>query len=133
MRPLTPETDPKTDHGFQLFIFNFKTKSFLICEKTIVSLSKFLIVELVIYLKNEKDFAVLEPLLKRMKIRFERKNGPKKAISNAKQPSTAQQNLESARAKLLQMLKEGVDVSSYGDPIQWQREVQQDNRLPFRD
>ena len=68
-----------------------------------------------------------------MKIRFERKNGPKKAISNAKQPSTAQQNLESARAKLLQMLKEGVDVSSYGDPIQWQREVQQDNRLPFRD
>jgi GH25 family lysozyme M1 (1,4-beta-N-acetylmuramidase) len=31
------------------------------------------------------------------------------------------------------MLKEGVDVSSYGDPVDWQKEARQDNTLPYRE
>lgn len=84
--------------------------------------------ELVIYLKNEEDLAVLEPLLKRMHLHFERKNGE----SNPSL-SLAEQKLEAARAQLRQMLQAGVDISTYGDPIEWQRETRMDTALPFRD
>lgn len=84
--------------------------------------------ELVVYINDEKDFSVLEPLLSRMKLRFERKNN----VNAINESSATQEKVESARAQLLQMLKEGVDVSSYGDPVAWQKETRQDNMLPFR-
>lgn len=84
--------------------------------------------ELVVYINDEKDFSVLEPLLSRMKLRFERKNN----VNAINESSATQEKVESARAQLLQMLKEGVDVSSYGDPVAWQKEARQDNILPFR-
>ena len=89
--------------------------------------------ELVIYLKNEQDFIVLEPLLKRMKIRFEQKDIKKKVVVRTKRLLSAQQKLETARVRLLQMHKEGIDVTSYGDPVQWQKDTRQDTCLPFRD
>jgi hypothetical protein len=75
--------------------------------------------ELVIYINDEKDFSVLEPLLNRMKLRFERKNN----VRTMNESSSTQEKVESARAQLLQMLKEEVDVSSYGDPVAWQKET----------
>ncbi len=75
--------------------------------------------ELVVYINDEKDFSVLEPLLSRMKLRFERKNN----VNAINESSATQEKVESARAQLLQMLKEGVDVSSYGDPVAWQKEA----------
>jgi hypothetical protein len=84
--------------------------------------------ELVIYLKNEEDLAVLEPLLKRLQLRFERKNSDHNTLL-----PLAEQKLEAARVQLLQMLQAGVDVSTYGDPVEWQQATRTDNNLPFRD
>lgn len=89
--------------------------------------------ELVVYIQNEQDLIVLEPLLKRMKLRFERKNGKKESTQQAKLDLSAQQRLEAARVLLLQMHEEGIDVSTYGDPIEWQRETRNDPAQPFRD
>ena len=77
--------------------------------------------ELVVYINDEKDFSALEPLLNRMKLRFERKTN----VRAMNESSSTQEKVESARAQLLQMLKEGVDVSSYGDPVGWQKETRQ--------
>ncbi len=88
--------------------------------------------ELVIYLKDEQDLRILEPLLKRMKLRFEKKNGlstPKKA----QQKSAKEKNLEAARTLLLKMHQDGVDASYYGAPSDWQREIRTESTLPFRD
>jgi len=88
--------------------------------------------ELVIYLKDKQDLTILEPLLKRMKLRFEKKNGRPSAVK-AEQKAAKEKNLEVARASLLKMHQEGVDTSYYGDPSEWQRETRQDTNLPFRD
>lgn len=89
--------------------------------------------ELVVYIKNEQDLVALERLLTKMKLRFEHKKSKIEEAENAKQSLSAEQKLEAARTRLIQMRKAGVDVSSYGDPIQWQRDVRQDTILPFRD
>jgi hypothetical protein len=88
--------------------------------------------ELVIYLKNEQDLTILEPLLKRMKLRFEKKNGHP-AATEAQQKSAKEKNLEAARTLLLKMHQEGIDASYYGDPSEWQRETRKEANLPFRD
>ncbi len=84
--------------------------------------------ELIVYLQNEEDLAVLEPLLKRLQLRFERKS-----VESNPSLSLAEQKLEAARVQLREMLQVGVDVSTYGDPIEWQRETRADNTLPLRD
>ncbi|MFN4257118.1 MAG: hypothetical protein ACK4Q5_19120 [Saprospiraceae bacterium] len=87
--------------------------------------------ELVIYLKNESDLAVLEPLLRRLKLRFEKKNGQQPAATS--QPLLPSK-LEAARARLLQMHEDGtVDASYFGEPVEWQRSIREDKPLPFRD
>lgn len=138
--------------------------------------------ELVVYLKNEKDLAVLEPLLKRMKLRFDMQNGNGKKTKPASSPKSKPESKENltdrvkelraqlppppskekraaalarmdelrkqihpplpprpsaekvakARAAMDALLEEGVDVSAYGDPIEWQRETRKDRELPFR-
>jgi len=88
--------------------------------------------ELVVYLKDEQDLTILEPLLKRMKLRFEKKNG-RPTATNAQQKSAREKNLEAARALLLKMHQEGVDASYYGDPSEWQRLTRTETTLPFRD
>jgi len=88
--------------------------------------------ELVIYLKDEQDLTVLEPLLKRMKLRFEKKNG-RPAVVKAQQKSVREKNLEVARAALLKMHQEGVDASYFGDPSEWQRVTRTERKMPFRD
>lgn len=34
---------------------------------------------------------------------------------------------------LQELFKHGMDVSNYGDPVEWQREIRKDRKLPFRD
>lgn len=76
---------------------------------------------------------VLEPLLRRMKIRFEQKDIKRKIGIGTKKTLSAQRRLDAARTRLLQMHKEGVDITAYGNPVQWQKETRQDTHLPFRD
>ncbi len=87
--------------------------------------------ELVIYLQDERDLAILEPLLRRLKLRFEKKKGPSNQTHQTG-TSEAKEKLETARALLLKMLEEGTDASYFGDPVEWEREVRQDRLLPFR-
>ena len=90
------------------------------------------LMELVIYLKNEEDLSVLEPILKRMKLRFEKKNGHT-SITKAQNKSVREKNLEEARGILLKMHQEGVDASYFGNPSDWQREMRLETKLPHRD
>ena len=87
--------------------------------------------ELVIYLKDEQDLTILEPLLKRMKLRFEKKDGLP-AATKAQRKTAREKNLEAARVLLLKMHQEGVDAFYYGDPSEWQRETRTETKLPFR-
>jgi hypothetical protein len=92
--------------------------------------------ELVVYLKNDSDLEVLAPLLTRMKLRFDARNGQKKQSKKAEivlPKLTPLQKLEEARAKLLQLHIDGVDASYFGDPLEWQRETRRDKQLPFRE
>jgi len=88
--------------------------------------------ELVIYLKDEQDLTVLEPLLKRMKLRFKKING-RPSTTKTQHKTAKEKNLEASRALLLKMHKEGVDASYYGEQSEWQRETRSETKLPFRD
>ena len=35
--------------------------------------------------------------------------------------------------KLHELMEKGIDVSNYGDPVEWQRRQREDRKLPFRD
>jgi hypothetical protein len=81
-----------------------------------------IIVELKI--TNPKDWAIIQPLLKRLKISFTQKETP--SVNGQK----------GARDEVLETLlhlAEQIDVSSYGDPVEYQREVRKDRPQPFRD
>ena len=85
-----------------------------------------LIIELKI--KNPSDWAMLQPLLKRLKIRFTQKNeAPQQLI---KEPVG---NHTSVVDKLNALLDAGVDASYYGDPVAFQRDARNETALPFRD
>lgn len=75
-----------------------------------------LVIELKI--KNPSDWAMLQPLLERLKIRFTKKNiEPQTSIKESlEQPI-------SVLDKLNTLLDAGVDASYYGDPVVFQREV----------
>jgi hypothetical protein len=80
-----------------------------------------LVVELKI--NNLSDWAIIERLLKRLKVNFVQKNVETPTISK-------EQKLID---ELYALLDAGVDVSNYGDPIEFQREAREDVVLPFRD
>lgn len=88
--------------------------------------------ELVIYLNDEKDLKVLEPLLKRMRLRFEKKSD-QLSIPKPNSKHTSKKSLETARTLLLKMHEQGVNASYYGDPLEWQKSTRTDIKLPFRD
>ncbi len=73
--------------------------------------------ELVSYLQDEKNLAVLEPLLRRLKLRFEKKKSPSGTANQTTTPE-AKEKLEVARTLLLKMLEDGVDASYFGDPVE---------------
>jgi hypothetical protein len=75
-----------------------------------------LVVELKI--ENPNDWATIERLLKRLKVSFVRKSVELPVVSKE------QQQLDELYALL-----EGVDVSNYGDPIEFQREVRDECRV----
>jgi hypothetical protein len=80
-----------------------------------------LVVELKI--ENPNDWATIERLLKRLKVNFVRKSVELPIVSKE----------QSAIEELYALLDAGVDVSNYGDPIEFQREAREDVVLPFRD
>ena len=82
--------------------------------------------ELVVYLQDESDLSILESLLRRLKLRFEKR---KDTISSLDVVDIdREKNLLELR-QLAAQIKE----SSFGDPIEWQREIRQDRVLPFRE
>ncbi len=75
-------------------------------------------------IKNSSEWAILEPILERLKIRFIKKNiEPQPTI---KEPI-------SVLDKLNALLDSGVDASYYGDPVAFQRDARTESVLPFRD
>jgi hypothetical protein len=79
-----------------------------------------LVVELKI--NNLSDWAIIERLLKRLKVNFVQKNVETPTISKE----------QTLIDELYALLDAGVDVSNYGDPIEFQREAREDVVLPFR-
>ena len=84
-----------------------------------------LIIELKI--KNPSDWAMLQPLLKRLRIRFIQKNEVPQEL--VKEPI---ENPTSVLDKLNALLDAGVDASYYGDPVAFQRDARHETELPFR-
>jgi hypothetical protein len=82
--------------------------------------------ELVVYLKNDSDLAILESLLNRLKLRFEKRNN-----GSFQEPKKDETEYEK-NLKELQNLAAQIEESSFGDPVEWQREMRKDRPLPFR-
>ena len=81
--------------------------------------------ELVVYLQDENDLAVIESLLKRLKLRFEKRKG---------QTETPKTDIEREKNLLeLQYLAAQINHSTFGDPLEWQAETRKDRNLLFRD
>jgi hypothetical protein len=80
--------------------------------------------DLVVELKinNLSDWAIIERLLKHLKVDFVQKN--------VEMPTTSK---EQTLIDEFYALLEGADVSYYGDPVEFQREAREDVVLPFRD
>ena len=81
--------------------------------------------ELVVYLQNENDLAVIESLLNRLKLRFEKRKG---------QTETPKTDIDREKNLLeLRYLAAQIKNSTFGDPLDWQNESRKDRSLPFRD
>jgi hypothetical protein len=72
---------------------------------------------------NDADLAVLEPLLHRLHITYIRKEEETQTVS-----------LENKTALLAELkeLASKITISSFGNPIEWQKETRMDRTLPFR-
>lgn len=81
--------------------------------------------DLVVELKinNPNDWTLIEGLLKRLKVSFSKKNVELSSIAREQTPLD----------ELYALLDAGVDVSNYGDPVEFQRAAREDVVLPFRD
>ena len=81
--------------------------------------------DLVVELKinNPDDWTLIEGLLKRLKVNFSKKNVEIPQISKH----------QASLNELYALLDAGVDVSNYGDPVEFQRAAREDVVLPFRD
>ena len=78
-------------------------------------------------IKNPNDWAMLQPLLKRLKIRFIQKN--EVSQQSVKEPV---ENPKSVLDKLNALLDAEVDASYYGDPVAFQRDARHETEQPFR-
>ena len=74
--------------------------------------------KLVLEIPNQHDLEVLLPLLRRLSIRF---SNPKVSISKS--------DLEEA----LRIIRQGCDMSTFGDALQYQMETRKERELPFHD
>lgn len=81
--------------------------------------------EVVVYLKDESELVLLESLLQRLKLRFEKR---KEQINAPNTGNDYEKNL----LKLSQLSAQ-ITESSFGDPIKWQKTTREDRLLPFRD
>lgn len=54
----------------------------------------------------------------------------KQAISTSYTPSTSD---EGKKRSMQEILKQGIDVSVFGDAAEWQREIRKDRELPGRE
>jgi hypothetical protein len=75
--------------------------------------------KLVLEIPNQHDLDLLLPLLRRLSIRF----------SNPTVSTPKEGELEEA----LHIVRQGCDMSSFGDALQYQNETRQERSLPFRD
>jgi len=75
--------------------------------------------KLVLEIPNQHDLDLLLPLLRRLSIRF----------SNPTVSTPKEGELEEA----LRIVRQGCDMSSFGDALQYQNETRQERSLPFRD
>ncbi len=73
--------------------------------------------QLTLTIKNEKDLALLLPLLERLRIEYS--TVPKKHLSAGQ------------LAKYRKIIMAGGDASYFGDAAEWQREQRKDRDLPF--
>ena len=71
--------------------------------------------EVVVYLKDENELVILESLLQRLKLRFEKRKG--QTIASETDNEREKHLLE------LRNLAAQIQESSYGDPVEWQRTV----------
>ena len=88
--------------------------------------------ELIIYLEDQKDLALLEPLLKRLQFRYEWKAFSKLSTSTLvdADAQSSKKKLEIDRNKLQQMHKDHqVNALYYGDPVAWQRTQRSDRQF----
>lgn len=73
-------------------------------------------------IKQDKDLDILMPILDRLGITIQEDNlHSKKKLS------------EEEYLKCLAIIDKGIDVSNYGDPMEWQKEQREDRKLPYRD
>ncbi len=72
---------------------------------------------------NDTDLSIIEPLLNRLKIAYATKEGQKKQLVES----------NTSFLKELNQLAEKITISSFGDPVEWQKEVRQDRQLAFRE
>lgn len=73
-------------------------------------------------IKEDKDLDILIPLLDRLGITIQESN----LISKKKLS-------EEEYKKHIAIINKGVNVSNYGNPLEWQKEQREDRKLPYRD
>ncbi len=77
--------------------------------------------QITLNIKQDKDLDILLPLLDRLGITIHEDNThSKKKLSDEEYK------------EILNRISKGIDVSNYGDPIQWQKETREDRKLPYR-
>ena len=81
--------------------------------------------ELVVYLQDEGDLLIVESLLRRLKLRFEKR-------PNEVTPIGVSDNNREKNLLELRFLAAQIKESSFGNPIEWQREMREDRVLPYR-
>jgi hypothetical protein len=64
-----------------------------------------------------------------MNIAFKAKKTRKKTTTTAQQT----QKIAIAQTQMEALLQKGLDVSDFGDPVEWQKEIRKDKPQPFRD
>jgi hypothetical protein len=76
---------------------------------------------------NDADLSIIEPLLNRLRIAYARKEEQTVSLKNGNSKILV------ARKKLLAMVEDGLNTSSFGDPVEYQKEVRKDKILAFRE
>ena len=79
--------------------------------------------ELVVYLQDEQDLAIIESLLNRLKLRFEKRHS---TTPNPQTEIDREKNLQELRS-----LSAQIKDSTFGDPLTWQEETRKDRPLPL--